>query len=119
MSESVQKLIELFSKFPGIGPRQARRFVYHLLEESESSRNFLAHKITSLKSEMVRCIQCKRFFSVSEAPHQNLCPICADNGRDTSILIVVARDVDLESIEKTKSYSGNYFVFCLRQVRSG
>lgn len=110
MSESVQKLTELFSKFPGIGPRQARRFVYHLLEETESSRGFLAQKILSLKSEMMRCSQCKRFFSIGDAPHQSLCPICANTERDASQLMVVARDVDLESVEKTKSYSGNYFV---------
>ncbi|MFA6006849.1 MAG: toprim domain-containing protein [Candidatus Paceibacterota bacterium] len=110
MSESVQKLTELFSKFPGIGPRQARRFVYHLLEETESSRGFLAQKILSLKSEMMRCSKCKRFFSVGDAPHQNLCPLCADTARDSSLLMVVARDVDLESVEKTKQYSGNYFV---------
>ncbi len=110
MSESVQKLTELFSKFPGIGPRQARRFVYHLLEETESSRNFLAQKITALRTEMTRCSQCKKFFSIGDAPHQSLCPICANAERDATQLMVVARDVDLESVEKTKSYTGNYFV---------
>lgn len=110
MSESVQKLTELFAKFPGIGPRQARRFVYHLLEESDSSRNFLVQKISSLKHEMVRCSLCKRFFSIGNTPHQSLCPFCADTERDSSLLMVVARDVDLESVEKTSSYRGNYFV---------
>ena len=110
MSESVQKLTEIFSKFPGIGPRQARRFVYHLLEEPDSSRNFLAQKITARKSEMIRCSQCKRFFSFGEASHQSLCPLCVETTRDSSLLMVVARDIDLESVEKTKSYDGHYFV---------
>lgn len=110
MSESVQKLTELFSKFPGIGPRQARRFVYHLLEETEASRASLAQKISALKSEMMRCSKCKRFFSINDAPHQSICPICASTERDMSLLMVVARDIDLESVEKTESYFGNYFV---------
>jgi len=112
MAESVEKLIELFTKFPGIGPRQARRFVYHLLEESESSRGFLAQKILSLKTEMARCVRCKRFFSVADnsGQAQTLCKICSNKERDTSLLMVLARDVDLESVEKTIGYNGSYFV---------
>ena len=110
MSDSVEKLIGLFSKFPGIGPRQARRFVYHLLEEPESTRSFLVQKISALKSEMVRCSRCKRFFPTGEAPHQDLCLICANESRDASLLMVIARDVDLESVEKTHAFNGTYFV---------
>jgi len=110
MSESVQKLTELFSKFPGIGPRQARRFVYHLLEESDGVRSLLAQKISALKSEMNRCSSCKRFFSTGDAPHQDVCLYCSDTTRDTAVLMVVARDIDLESVEKTGAYRGEYFV---------
>lgn len=110
MSESAEQLTELFAKFPGIGPRQAKRFVYHLLQQPEASRTFLAQKILSLKSEMSRCEKCKRFYSLRKTSNATFCNLCADTTRNASLLLVVARDVDLETIEKTRSYSGQYFI---------
>lgn len=106
---SIDKLTELFSKFPGIGPRQARRFVYFLLSRNGSYPADLVRAIENLKSEINQCSSCQRFFH-SPGHNQNLCNICADDTRDNFMLMIVPRDVDLEAVEKSGSFRGYYFV---------
>ncbi|MEX0652266.1 MAG: toprim domain-containing protein [Candidatus Paceibacterota bacterium] len=103
---TIQKLTELFTRFPGIGPRQAGRFVYFLLSTSHSYRSELIRLISSLKDETKVCTSCTRFHS----NHAEICSLCADTNRDASLLMVVEKDVDLDNIEKTKGYNGYYFV---------
>ncbi|MDO8594872.1 MAG: toprim domain-containing protein [bacterium] len=102
------KLSELFRSFPGIGPRQAKRFVYFLLSCDSSLPDELIELISMLKKETVQCTDCFRFFQKRGA--SILCPICGDTSRDTGELIIVARDTDLEAIEKSNTYHGKYFV---------
>ena len=106
---SIEKLSELFGKFPGIGPRQARRFVYFLLSRSGSYTTELIQAIQDIKMEINQCGECMRFY-----PEQGrgvvLCSICADDTRDQTMLMVVPRDIDMESVEKSSSYNGYYFV---------
>lgn len=104
--DSLQKLISYFREFPGIGPRQAERFAFFLLVKNNGYRESLAEEIISLKKNISLCKECFRFFSGSN----EACPICKDKTRDTSLLMIVAKDVDLNTIEKTKKYSGRYFV---------
>lgn len=106
---SIDKLAELFKSFPGIGPRQAKRFVYYLLSRNGGYAEELARAIQSLKAEIKQCGECQRFFH-SPARSSSLCNICADEGRDSSLLMLVPRDVDLEAVEKSGAYSGRYFV---------
>lgn len=106
---SIDKLTELFSKFPGIGPRQARRFVYFLLSRSGSYPEELSRAIESLKRDIAQCHECQRHYVV-EAGQSKLCSICSDATRDRSMLMIVPRDVDLEAVEKSGSYHGRYFV---------
>lgn len=108
MSDSTQKLEELFSKFPGIGPRQAKRFVYYLLKNPEGHNRTLSYLISELKKETNACPECFRFYNF--ARQNPVCEICSNNERDSSLLMVVAKDVDLENIEKTKNYDGYYFI---------
>ena len=108
---SIQKLTELFSDFPGIGPRQARRFVYFLLTRNENYLGNLTNLIQELKKDIGVCESCFRFFQDSnQTNHNTLCEICRNPQRDPSLLIIVSRDVDLENIEKTHAHSGLYFV---------
>jgi recombination protein RecR len=106
---SIDRLTEMFSKFPGIGPRQARRFVYFLLSRTGSYPEELARAIENLKREISQCEECQRHF-VKNSGENKLCSICSDDTRDNSILILVPRDVDLEAVEKSGSFNGKYFV---------
>jgi len=108
MSQTIEKLTELFTKFPGIGPRQARRFVYYLLTRHNGFIEELVKHLLDLKKEIHQCEKCQRYFSKDR--EQKLCSICRDQNRESSILLVVSRDIDLENIEKAKTYSGQYFV---------
>lgn len=106
---SIEKLIQIFSNFPGIGPRQARRFVYYLLTRSGSTLNELSQNIKDLKNDVTMCDDCKRFYE-KKNQKTNLCKICSDQNRDQTTLMIVQRDVDLESVEKNGEYNGIYFV---------
>lgn len=109
--DSLHHLEELFAKFPGIGPRQAKRFVYYLLNKSPSYIKEFTQLIEEVKKTSSECDQCHRFFiGNSKALHAKLCSICSDSSRDTSTLMVVARDSDFETVEKSGAYKGLYFV---------
>lgn len=103
------RLVDMFSEFPGIGPRQAKRFVYFLLTKPNGFNKDLTRLIEELKQNTLTCTSCYRIFTktASESP---LCNICSSKNRDRSILAVVARDSDLESLEKSGSFNGLYFV---------
>lgn len=106
---TLQKLTSLFSDFPGIGPRQAKRFVYFLLTRNQSYLNEVSDLITKIKKEIQTCESCFRFFFKNHSG-SGVCDICSAKNRDLSILTVVSRDVDLENFEKTGAYNGKYFV---------
>lgn len=106
--DSIQKLSEIFSHFPGIGPRQAKRFVYYLLNQNEANNKHIADLILNLGNEIKACLLCNRFFN---KPHfGKLCEICASPNRDVKRLLIVEKDVDLDNIERSGSYDGYYFV---------
>ncbi len=105
--DTLHELTELFRTFPGIGPRQARRFTHFLLERPEAARA-LADLVRALPDTAVRCALCRRFF-VREGAH-TACRMCRSETRDNRTLIVVAHDVDIDALEKSGSYRGRYFV---------
>jgi len=106
----INSLTELFRKFPGIGPRQARRFVYYLLSVDQSYLDQLSEKIKNLKKEIKQCQHCGRYFNNGYNPKNYLCKICVDENRDKKYLMIVEKDADLEAIEKSGSYTGYYFI---------
>ena len=105
----LKSLEELFAKFPGIGPKQARRFVYFLLTKDEYYLKDLSSLIETLKRDVMTCVSCMKIFPKDFA-NSNTCSICSDQNRSKNILMLVARDMDLEHIEKTGVYNGLYFV---------
>lgn len=107
--DHLNRLNDLFKQFPGIGPRQAKRFTYFLLGTSEAFRATLAKEVTELSSRVTLCDSCYRFFDRKNMDHSR-CVICRDKDRDHESLMIVAKDVDLEAIEKSKVYGGYYFV---------
>ena len=107
--DHLNRLNDIFKQFPGIGPRQAKRFVYFLLGTSEGFRSALAKEVTELSSRVAVCDSCYRFFD-KKGTEQSLCSVCRDATRDHESLMIVAKDVDLDAIEKSKVYNGYYFV---------
>ncbi len=105
--DNTQKLIELFKEFPGIGPRQAKRFVYFLLNKNSGYAGDLAKLISEVRSTVHSCDTCFRFFANSKT---SSCPTCSDITRDKTSLMIVSHDVDFENIEKTHFYNGYYFI---------
>lgn len=93
-------------RFPGIGPRQARRFVYFVLSQNGSYANEIAAELQKLKQEIARCTSCQRFFKGKKG----LCSICSDQTRDAKMLLVVEKDTDVDSVERAGMYKGFYFV---------
>lgn len=105
----LDKLIAYFEKFPGIGARQARRFAFHILTLRPEQVTELAELITSLPRSVSECVECHRFYS-SSYNQGAVCQICADEKRDRTKLLVVARDTDIQAIERSGVYDGVYFV---------
>jgi len=106
---SIDKLSEIFGKFPGIGPRQAKRFVYYLLSRNNNFLSEFVSAVESLKKEVVQCNECKRFFAKNGHVSKS-CSICSNETRDNSMLMLVPRDIDFEAVEKSGSFKGYYFV---------
>ncbi len=106
---SIEKLIKIFSEFPGIGPRQARRFVYFLLTRNNGLTEELSKNILTLKNDVVMCSECKRFFEKKHSK-ATMCNICVDPNRERDKLMILQRDIDLEATEKNSGWNGLYFV---------
>lgn len=107
--DSLRRLEELFAHFPGIGPRQARRFVYYLLGKSSASIGELTRLIEEVRKSSHECERCHRFF-IGKQASSTVCSVCADASRDRNALMIVARDSDFEAVEKSGAYRGLYFI---------
>src|SRR3989344_4142324 len=104
MNNKFKQTVKLIQKLPGVGPRQAARFILSLLDKDESELKELGSAIANLKKEISFCKIC---FNISEG---SICHICADSKRDMSKLLVVEKVTDLDSVEKTGLYKGLYHV---------
>jgi recombination protein RecR len=102
--EPVAKLIEAFSRLPGIGPKTAQRLTYHLLRAPDAEARALATALVAVRDQVVFCDQC---FNISDAP---LCPICRDASRDQLRLCVVEEPLDVLALERTAEFKGLYHV---------
>ncbi|MEK7661905.1 MAG: toprim domain-containing protein [Patescibacteria group bacterium] len=107
--DSARKLAEYFSKFPGIGPRQARRFVYFLLSQNGSFAEGLSRALADLKNAARQCESCKRFFEETLGKSE-LCDVCRSPLTDKTVLMVVEKDIDFENVRKSGVYKGQYFI---------
>ena len=108
---ATDRLAELFMRFPGIGPKQAKRFVYYLLREHSHFKEQLIKALEELKFTGKQCEMCFRYFG-DKNPNstKTMCSICEDETRDRSILMVLEKELDMDAIEKTGSYKGLYFI---------
>jgi|SRR3989338_5362402 len=116
--DTVEKLTEIFKEFPGIGERQAKRFVYFLMSRNGQYASNFAELVQNLKKEATQCKECFKFFlrrpkgsePRPESVGASLCEICSDPHTDKSMLLVVEKDSDLESVKKSRVYPGKYFI---------
>ena len=108
--DTIAKLEEIFRHFPGIGPRQAKRFVYHLLTRSNNDVAELSKLVHELKQHIQVCQSCFRFFPLGNKVPQITCSICSNENRDHQTVMIVSRDIDMEAVEKSRAYSGIYFI---------
>jgi recombination protein RecR len=105
--DKIDELAQALARFPGIGPRQGKRFVFYLLAAPASERTKLAELIASLGKDVRQCPDCLRFYNGSTAL---VCNYCADTKRDDTQLMLVEKDQDLAAVERAGTYKGRYFV---------
>lgn len=104
IAEPVSKLIDAFSKLPGIGPKTASRLVYFLLRSDESIGLNLAQALQELKANTLFCKIC---FNIAD---RDPCAVCINSQRDHSIICVVEEPLDVQAIERTRGFNGVYHV---------
>ena len=111
MNPKFRQIAKLFQKLPGVGPRQAARFLISLLDKPEVELEEFGKAIYTLKKEIGFCKNC---FNISDLPagkaDDSICSICNDPKRDVSKILVVEKVTDLDAIEKTGLYKGLYHV---------
>lgn len=100
----VQDLIDELGRLPGVGPKSAQRIAFHLLEADEDDVRRLAEVLLRVKETVHFCEIC---FNVAES---NLCRVCADPQRDTTMICVVEESKDVVAIERTREFRGRYHV---------
>lgn len=103
-ADAIGRLVQEFSKLPGIGPKSAQRIVFHLLRTPEDKTKTLAEALTSLKQRVNLCSVC---CNVTES---DPCPICQNPQRDITQVCIVEQPQDILALEHTGVYKGLYHV---------
>ena len=102
--EPIAKLIESFSRLPGIGPKTASRLAFHVLRMQEQDVMDFAKALVGVKRNLQYCSIC---CNITDA---DPCRICQDKSRDKSVICVVQEPKDLIAMERTKEFQGMYHV---------
>ncbi len=106
--DKIKKFIESFAELPGIGPRQATRIAFYLLNQGKNFIENLNESLENLKS-IKTCKEC--FISYEKSKNsENLCHICEKPNRNSKIVAIVEKETDVMSLEKTKKFEGKYLV---------
>ena len=103
-SSQISRLIEEFSKLPGIGPKSEQRLAFHIINRPIEEVKSLSDAIIEAKEHVRYCKQC---YTLTDS---ELCPICSNPERDASTIMVVENTRDLAAYEKTGKYNGVYHV---------
>lgn len=102
--DPILRLIEEFSKLPGIGEKTAERLTFHLLAQQKEEALRLSEAVRDLKEKVKSCSSC---YNITE---HDPCSICGDPKRDRALVCVVEQSKDLWAIEKSGAYRGTYHV---------
>jgi recombination protein RecR len=104
ITDSIDKLIEEFSKLPGIGQKSAQRLAFYVLKIKKDEAKKLAQTILAVKDKVTYCSVC---FNLTE---DDPCKICKDKKRESSVICVVEEANDVVAVEKTGQFKGLYHV---------
>lgn len=102
--EPLAKLIEAFSRLPGIGSKTAARLAFHTLQMKDEDVMGFAKALASVKKDLHYCSIC------CNITDQDPCRICADKSRDGTLICVVEDPKDVVAMERTKEFQGYYHV---------
>lgn len=97
-------LTEQFAKLPGIGMKSAQRLAYYVMSMTKDEAEQFANSIVNVHNTVHLCKECQNFTD------KELCPVCADGGRDHSTVCVVESPKDISAFERTREYKGVYHV---------
>ena len=103
-TDAVNRLIQEFSKLPGVGPKSAQRITYYLLRASTEQTQALAEALVSLKSKTQLCSTC---FNIADG---EVCPICRNPQRNPAQILIVEQPQDILALEHMAIYKGRYHV---------
>ena len=103
-SSHINKLIEEFSRLPGIGAKSAQRLAFHVLNMPMDQVQSLSNAILNAKANVQYCKCC---YTLTD---QEICPICNNSRRDHHVIMVVENTRDLAAYEKTGKFDGVYHV---------
>ncbi|MCD4833068.1 MAG: recombination mediator RecR [Bacteroidales bacterium] len=103
-SKLLESAVDEFAKLPGIGRKTALRLVLHLLNQEKEDVNHFGETIIKLRNEIKHCKSCN---TISDT---DICNICSDLSRDTSVICVVENARDVMSVENTHQFKGLYHV---------
>ncbi len=98
------RLIEQFEKLPGIGKKSAQRLALYILDQPKQESEAFVNAIIEAKEKIRKCSVC------CNLTDEELCPICANNSRDQSIICVVAEPKDVIALERTHEFNAVYHV---------
>ncbi|RED54990.1 recombination mediator RecR [Cohnella lupini] len=102
--EPIAKLIESFSRLPGIGPKTAARLAFYVLRMKEEDVIDFAKALVNVKRNLTYCTICCNITDTDP------CRICSDKSRDVSVICVVQEPKDLVAMERTREFNGHYHV---------
>jgi recombination protein RecR len=104
LPDSITKLVAALARLPGVGPRSAERIALHLVQTDSLAVKQLADIILVAREKIQFCMTCGALTEKSP------CPICEDPRRDSSLVCVVERAVDILSVEKSGTFRGKFHV---------
>jgi len=102
--EPIAKLIDAFSRLPGIGPKTAARLAFHVIRMKEDDVIDFAKALVNVKRNLTYCSVCCNITDVDP------CRICSDKSRDVSVICAVQEPKDVVAMERTREYTGQYHV---------
>ncbi|GAB2758437.1 recombination mediator RecR [Nocardioides pakistanensis] len=100
----VQDLIDELGRLPGVGPKSAQRIAFHILQADPVDVRRLAEVLLEVKDKVTFCSVC------GNVAEDELCRICRDQRRDSSVICVVEESKDVVAIERTREFRGRYHV---------
>ncbi len=102
---SLQTVMDELGRFPGVGPKSAQRMALWIMRQPTEDVARLANALVEVKENLTLCEQCFNF-----AESGSLCPICADDRRDATVICVVESPTDVVAVERSRAFGGTYHV---------